>query len=217
MTTNERRDEAVTQRAPGKKKGRPTASKKQRATAARAVARRRQLRNRLVIGGGGTVVAVIVVWLLVGGVRTGVTDPAAWDLPAMGPTAERQERVTLAEFRGSPTIANFFASWCVECDRELPGFERVSAELGDRIDFVGIASQETGDPLHMPTKHGVDWWPLAHDLGGSHGGLSRELGARGMPLTAFYDAEGRLLHTQLGSMSEAQLRSAIEQLYGIAS
>lgn len=41
------------------------------------------------------------------------------------------------------------------------------------------------------------------------------MGARGMPLTAFYDDGGQLLHVQLGSITETQLRSFINDLYGI--
>jgi cytochrome c biogenesis protein CcmG/thiol:disulfide interchange protein DsbE len=150
------------------------------------------------------------------GKQTGVTDPASWDLPAMGPTAEVQDRVTLADYRGAPTVVNFFASWCVECDRELPGFAAVSDELRDQVQFVGVASQETGNPMFMPERHRVDWWPLARDIGGANGsGLSTAMGARGMPLTAFYNAGGQLLHVQLGSITETQLRSFIDELYGI--
>lgn len=198
-----------------RKKDRPTVGRKARAAAARAVEARKRRRDRILLGGGIAAVVGVVAVLLATGLKSGVTDPVAWDLPAMGPTAEQQERVTLAEFRGSPTVVNFFASWCVECDRELPGFARVSSELDGRVDFVGVASQETGDPMLMPTRHAVTGWPLAEDTGGSAGGLSRELGARGMPLTAFYDADGRLLHTQLGSLTEGQLREAIGQFYGI--
>ena len=68
----------------------------------------------------------------------------------------------------------------------------------------------------MPERHDVTWWTLAQDVGGrNRSGLSEGLGARGMPLTAFYDEGGRLLHTQLGALSEVQLREAIRQLYGI--
>jgi hypothetical protein len=38
-----------------------------------------------------------------------------------------------------------------------------------------------------------------------------------MPLTAFYDANGTLLTTNPGAISEASLRSNISTLYGIES
>lgn len=194
----------------------PGKSNKAAREARKAAARRKAKRNRLLWVGTGVLVAGVFVASFYLGRQSGVTDPGSWDLPAMGATAQTQDRVTLADYQGGPTVVNFFASWCVECDRELPGFARVSDELQNQVQFVGVASQETGNPLLMPERHGVDWWPLARDIGGSNGsGLSTALGARGMPLTAFYDDRGALLHVQLGSITEPQLKSFIAQFYGI--
>lgn len=186
-----------------------------------AAARRRKTRNWTV--GALTAVAVgVLVALAVaaggGGSDLDSTDPAAWNLPAMGSTAEVRERVALAEFSGQPTVVNFFASWCVECDRELPGFAAVSAELDGQVSFVGIASAETGNALFMPEKHGVDWWPLARDVGGRGGNdLAVALGARpgAMPLTAFYDSDGQPLGVWLGALLEPNLRSCLQELYAL--
>ena len=177
--------------------------------------RNRRLRTWALSGAVVVAIAGAIVW---GEVTkaTGTTDVGAWDLPAIGPTADSQDRVTLAEFRGRPTVVNFFASWCIECDRELPAFRAVSSELGDTINFVGIASQETGNALLMPERHGITDWPLAQDVGGrNRSGLSEALGARGMPLTAFYSPDGDFLEVRLGSMSEPELRSILARLYGI--
>lgn len=144
----------------------------------------------------------------------GSTDPEAWDLPGIGP--DEGERVTLAAFEGRPTVVNFFASWCTACDRELPGFREVSQDLRGEVNFVGVASLETGDPLLMPERHDILSWPLARDVGGRNGsGLHDALGGRGMPITAFYDAEGNLVDFAGGELTEADLRQRIETLYGI--
>lgn len=198
---------------------RPSGSKKQRAAARRRAARRRRLTRRVASVALGLAATAAIVALAAGGTAAnGSTDPVSWDLPAMGATRDVQDRVALADFRGQPTVVNFFASWCTACDAELPGFARVSEQLAGQVAFVGVASQETGDPLLMPRRHGVDWWTLARDTGGHTGdGLSRALGARGMPLTAFYDADGQLVHVQLGALTEPQLRASIGQLYGIST
>ena len=200
----------------GQKKNAPTQGKRARREARRRAARRRRMITRASWAGGGLLVVGLVTALVIASIETGDTTPEAWDLPAMGPTAEVRDRVALADFQGRPTVVNFFASWCVECDRELPGFRTVSAELRDQVHFVGVASQETGDPLFMPRRHEILDWTLARDINGLNGsGLSRALGARGMPLTAFYDAGGALLHVQLGTILEPQLRAMITQLFGI--
>jgi len=200
----------------------PARRKAARATARAVAAKKQQKRQSYVIWGVvGLVFAAIIGFAVLGGgnSRTGVALAGSWDLPAFGPSAETDERVALADFAGKPTVVNFFASWCVECDRELPHFATISDQLRDEVNFVGVASAEQGNPLFMPEKHGVDWWPLARDIGSSFGGndLAVDLGMRAgsMPLTAFYDANGALLTTNPGAMSEAALRSNITDLYGI--
>ena len=197
----------------------PGAKKQQRSAVRAAAARKKQKTQTFVIWSvlGLILVGVFAASVFLGGGRTGVTEVSGWDLPAMGGTADQQERVTLAEFSGSPTVVNFFASWCIQCDRELPFFATVSRELEGQVDFVGVASAETGNALFMPEKHGVDWWPLARDVGGGGNDLAIALGARprAMPLTAFYDENGQLLDVQLGAINEATLRENLTEFYGI--
>ncbi len=139
------------------------------------------------------------------------TSPTAFDLPALRGT----DRVTLAQFDGKPVVVNFFASWCTSCDFELPGFAKVSNELKGKVAFVGVNSLETGDGQLMPIRHGITWWPLAKDVGGSNGsGLHDALGGgNSMPLTAFYDASGRLLGVDRAALPEDALRQRIKELY----
>src|SRR6266536_214001 len=143
------------------------------------------------------------------------TDPSAWSLPVLNGAGA----VALAQFRGHPTVVNFFASWCTACDFELPGFATVSQELRGRVSFVGVNALETGDPHYMPRRHHITWWPLVRDVGGAHdSGLHDALGGgNAMPITAFYDATGRLVDVNRGALPETALRQMIQHLFGITS
>jgi thiol-disulfide isomerase/thioredoxin len=142
------------------------------------------------------------------------TQPSSWELPRLdGPGS-----VKLADLHGRPTVVDFFASWCEACKGELPGMATVSTALRGKVNFVAVASQENGDALAMARTYKVDWWPLARDVGGTQAsGLHDALGARGMPLTAFYDGSGKVLTVVFGAISEADLRSRIQALYGITA
>jgi thiol-disulfide isomerase/thioredoxin len=141
------------------------------------------------------------------------TQPTSWELPRLVGSGS----LKLAELRGHPVVLDFFASWCTACEGELPGMVTLSRQLAGRVTFAGVDSQETGDGLAMARRYGVDTWPLARDVGGTQAsGLHDALGARGMPLTAFYDSSGRLLTVVLGAISEEDLRSRIHSLYGIS-
>jgi len=142
---------------------------------------------------------------------SGVSDPAAFDLPAI----QGEARIRLVDFEGKPVVVNFFASWCTACDFELPGFAKVSDELRDQVTFVGVNALETGDRMLMPERHGITWWPLARDIGSRGNDLHAALGGRGMPITAYYDDTGNLLHVDTGAIDEAALRERITSLFEI--
>jgi thiol-disulfide isomerase/thioredoxin len=142
------------------------------------------------------------------------TDAEAWDLPAV----QSDGRIRLADFRGTPVVVNFFASWCTSWDVELPGFARVSEDLEDEVQFVGVDALESGDPMLMPERHGITWSPLARDVGGRQGsGLHQALGGRGMPISAFYDAGGDLVRVDPGALDEATLGARLRDLFGVAA
>jgi thiol-disulfide isomerase/thioredoxin len=169
----------------------------------------------LTAAGVAVVIAVGFIAASSGSGGAGVTKTASFDLPAInGPG-----RVRLADFRGKPTVVNFFASWCTACDSELPSFSAVSAKLKGQVNFVGVDALETGDRMYMPRRHDITWWTLARDVGGANGsGLHDALcGCNSMPVTAFYDANGRLLQVDREALVGGTLTAELQKFYGISA
>lgn len=209
MASNRRNDRA---RAT---KGRPPTGRAARAAESRAAkTRRRRLTVTLTAVGASVLVVVGVLAVNAGGGRTGVTSTAGFDLPSISGSS----RVRLADLRGKPTVVNFFASWCSACDAELPTFSTVSAKLAGRVNFVGVDSLETGDPLFMPHRHHLTW-PLAHDIGGGNGsGLHDALcRCNSMPVTAFYDANGTLLNVDRQALVGGALAAELQRFFGVTA
>ena len=200
-------------------KRRPTAwSKQGRAAAARQAAVRRKLR--------AAVISVAVLILVTAGVlafRGGsptagaVTNPAAFSLPALNGNGQ----VRLADYRGKPVVVNFFASWCTECQAELPGFRQEAIALKGRIIFLGVDSLETGDMNFLPKLFRLAgaFAALVRDVGPDGNGLHAALGGGNtMPLTAFYGPDGRLLDVERAALVPvAALKAKISQLFGVTS
>jgi thiol-disulfide isomerase/thioredoxin len=179
----------------------------------KAATRRRTLRNVAIAAaaGAGLIALLVVLWP---SPQTGDTSAEAWDLPQL----DGDGRVAIADFTGTPTVAAFFASWCDVCEHEIPEYLAVSQQVGDQVQFVGIDTQDNGSGLGDAEKWGIAGvWPLARDIGGRNGsGLSTvTFGARGSPMTAFYDASGAVVHIQQGGLSGAQLLATLDQLFGI--
>ncbi len=158
------------------------------------------------------VVSVAAVATQIGG-GSGATDPGDFDLPAL----DGDGRVRLADFRGTPVVVNFFASWCDACEFELPAFAKASDELRGEVVFVGVNSFETGDGLGMARRFRLaeSGFILAKDVGGKQSsGLHGKLGGRGMPISAFYDEEGRLIDFVGGALPEDAVFQKLRDLYG---
>jgi len=205
--------------APAAGKRRATAWPKQgRAAAARQAAARRKLRAAVI-----SVAVLILVGVGVLAFRGGsptqgaVTNPAAFSLPALNGSGW----VRLAHYRGKPVVVNFFASWCTECQAELPGFRQEAIALTGKVIFIGVNSLETGDRNFLPSLFHLAgaFAALARDAGPDGNGLHAALGGGNtMPLTAFYGAGGRLLDVERGALVPVgALKAKIARLFGVTS
>jgi thiol-disulfide isomerase/thioredoxin len=172
------------------------------------------MRRTVVIAIGVAVLLVVGILAFGHGGTSANTTPTAFDLPALnGPG-----RVRIASYKGTPVVVNLFASWCAECQTELPAFARAAHDLRGRVQFIGVDSMETGDGRAMAAQYRLaeNGFALARDVGGGGGsGLHDSLKAPGMPVTVFYDASGRELFRDIASLPETTLRQQLHQFYGL--
>lgn len=165
-------------------------------------------------------VAVVVVGIL----QSGGTSDAAVDVPtqsevrellagAPAPLARLHERgnqllraqsarAELAALKGHPVVVNKWGSWCTPCRQEFPTFQRVSAELGKEVAFLGLDVQDPrGDaerflrdnPLSYPSFYDPDL-KAATDL---------SVASTYNPATLFYDAAGKQTYVHQGPYLDA--------------
>jgi len=188
-------------------------SKKARVSERRRQAQRNTLLTRIAVGAGVAVLAVVFVLAFAeGDTAVGSTETDSWDLPAL----DGEGRVALADFEGKPTVAAFFANWCTICQRELPAFGQLSANIDKQVNFVGINTMNNGSGLPFAQQMGISHWPLARDIG-QHDGrqLAVNFGARGSPTTVLYDENGNVVDVTLGALTAGQLAQKLDQFFGV--
>ncbi len=116
---------------------------------------------------------------------------------------------TFADFRGTPLVVNFWASWCPACVVELPEFQAVHERLGDEVTFLGFANADDRErAIALAEDTGVTY-TLADDPNGE---MFVEFGLFAMPSTVFVTADG-IVHDTFGGQLDAEaLSERIDEL-----
>lgn len=178
--------------------------------ARRTQAKQRARRRGLIVGGGilAVVAAVAIAVAVAGG---GGTD----ERPALAVTRfdgfNGAAPVDVADFRGKPLVINFWASWCVPCLAEMPGFDRVYRTRQDSVAFLGVnlADDRIGATA-VVEQTGVTY----HLAADPDGNAFTALGGFGMPTTIFVDADGRVVELYTGELTAEELEARIERYFG---
>jgi peroxiredoxin len=110
----------------------------------------------------------------------------------------------LSDFRGTPVLVNWYASWCGPCRAEIPEFNAMIAALGeDGIIVLGVDYQESAsDALGILDELGATY-PALLDSDGEVAEHYR-VGNR-LPSSFFVDAGGVLRAMQIGQVTEERL------------
>jgi thiol-disulfide isomerase/thioredoxin len=113
----------------------------------------------------------------------------------------------VARWRGQPLLANFWATWCPPCVKELPEINQFYKEAhGQGWQVLGLAVDQLEPVKAFLQKTPLDF-PIA--LAGADGlGLVRELGnaAGGLPFSIAFNAEGEINWRRLGVTHLEELR-----------
>lgn len=121
----------------------------------------------------------------------------------------------LQDWSGKVLIVNFWATWCPPCRAEMPAFSRLQQQYGaEGVQFVGIAMDSAENVQQFAAQHPVSY-PLL--LGSnSLGRLMHDLGnpKMGLPFTLIIAADGRVIATKTGGVSENQMLNLIRMAQG---
>ena len=117
-----------------------------------------------------------------------------------------------ADFAGTPTVINFWASWCPPCIVEMPAFEAVHRELSPHVAFLGInVGDEPGAARELAERTGVTY-TLGEDPDST---IFQAFGGFGMPTTVFVDAEGMIVSMISSRLRAQDLRALIAEHLGV--
>jgi len=120
-------------------------------------------------------------------------------------------KVSLSDFKGTPIVLNFWASWCSPCKSELPDFNEVFSEQKGEVQFMMVdltdGQQETqADGQGYVESQGFDF-PVFFDKN-QEAAITYSI--RYIPTTLFIDADGNIVKSYDGPISKEKLISGID-------
>ena len=119
--------------------------------------------------------------------------------------------VDLARMRGRPVVINFFASWCAPCKAEGAAFADAADAYRGRVQFVGVAIDDSRAGALSYTHH-YNWtWPIVFD---PHDHLVGPFGLIGKPTTFVLDADGRVAWKLQRELTQNELSTALDDVLG---
>jgi peroxiredoxin len=122
------------------------------------------------------------------------------------------QSVQLSTLRGKNVLLSYWVTWCIPCMEELPVLNRIYQEYQSQelviLSVNGIQQDELDKVMATISEQGISM-PVALDQGDA---LYNNYWVRFLPTSFFIDETGVIRHIQLGSLSEENLRTKIEQL-----
>ncbi len=167
-------------------------------------------------------------WMMVGVIVGGIALGAAaltWVTPDAGVEINREapnfkvvdlatrDSVSLEDYRGSVTLVNIWATWCLPCREEMPSMQALYDSLGTRGFRIAAISIDEGSPedvVAFAQNLGLTF-DILHDRSGS---VERLYQTTGVPESFLLDRRGVLVKRVIGAhdWSSPANRSTVERL-----
>jgi cytochrome c biogenesis protein CcmG/thiol:disulfide interchange protein DsbE len=160
-------------------------------------------------GGAGAVLLLAALgWGLVHPANAPLTSVTGKTAPAITIATLDGNRVSVADFRGTSLVVNFWASWCVPCRQEAPVLNAAAADYAGRVQFLGVDIQDTDSAARAYQAQVNSPYPVGPAIKGSY----RQWGVTAPPETFFVDRDGIVISRFIGPLSEKALKVYLSQL-----
>ncbi|WP_434664886.1 TlpA family protein disulfide reductase [Aeromonas sp. NJAU223] len=128
--------------------------------------------------------------------------------PAVKLTTLDGKQLDLTELYGKkPVYLKFWATWCVPCRQQMPGFEAIEQKFGDQIQVIAVNTgfSDDADAIRAYRKELGLTMPIAID----DGTLATALNLRVTPQHVVIGRDGKIMH--VGHLEDQALHTALQQ------
>ncbi len=115
--------------------------------------------------------------------------------------------VTLADYKGvKPVVLDFWATWCPNCQRDMPRLNQYYEKYKDQIEVIGVNLQENKSLVEKFVEQRGLTFPIVLDPASL---ASRSYSVRYTNYHVLIDKAGNIVKTVPGDISESDIQSLI--------
>lgn len=112
-----------------------------------------------------------------------------WEVEGMDGTM-----LAFRELKGKVILINFWATWCPPCVAEMPGFQKLYSDYGDKVEFLFIARDQKEKVNRFLTRKEYKL-PVYFESGLT----PKILFNTALPTTYIIDGKGRIVMAEVGN------------------
>ena len=123
-------------------------------------------------------------------------------------------KVSLADLKGKVVVVDFWATWCVPCLGEIPGYIELQNKYGkDGLVIIGVSLDQAGPKVvkKFAKEKAVNYTLVM----GSTDDLDALTGNPGadivVPTTFLIGRDGKLVHAKRGAMTHAEYEAIVKR------
>jgi thiol-disulfide isomerase/thioredoxin len=157
-------------------------------------------------------VSILILFLPVSLALAADDQPSAATLSWRDTQGELQ---SISRYKGKIVVLNFWATWCVPCQHEMPmlaEFQRKYSDQGLVVLGASVDEASTQPKIKPIAIKDNILFPLL--VGVTTDEMQQLQLGEAIPATAFFDADGKLVGRILGELTRSDLQHRIEWMLG---
>lgn len=120
-----------------------------------------------------------------------------------------RDRLDFSEYKGEVILVNFWATWCPPCIAEMPSFQELYQDYGDKINFLFVSSEDHQTVRGYLNRKNFTlpaYRPLSE--------APKPLNGNTLPTTYLIDQNGNIVIQKVGAAdwNSESVRSTIDEL-----
>lgn len=125
---------------------------------------------------------------------------------------ESGKKLTEKDFNGKPTVYYAWASWCPDCQQELPILNTLKEKYADKVEFVGVAMISQKEPIENGKKYLKEHSLSLNYYADVDSSFQKYHKITEIPTLIFTDKDGKIIKKVSGVKTQAELESLIQEI-----